>query len=302
MNDTSSKGIVLIADDCAQELGMLNDALADQGYTIFVAMDGLQALAIAGRMVPDIILMDALMPNMDGFDACRALKKNPDLCDVPVIFMTGLTDTENIITGLESGGVDYITKPVKLDELLARINTHLTNSRLTQSARSALDGIGQLAFACDINGNMIWSTLHARKFMSCLDVSEDCLNQQLTKQIRYWLSHHPEKFSTLTLTGLDKSVQIRFLGQSSPYEYLFKLLDDDEASIRGRLREHFKLTDREAEVLFWLSQGKTNRDIGQILTMSPRTVNKHLESIFRKINVENRTSATALSLQFLNNS
>ncbi len=301
MNETGSRGIVLIADDSAQELGMLNDALADQGYTIFVAMDGLQALAIAGRMVPDIILMDALMPNMDGFDACKALKQNPDLCDVPVIFMTGLTDTQNIVSGLESGGVDYITKPVNLDELLARINTHLKNSRLTRSARSALDGIGQLAFACDINGNMIWATIHARKFISSLNASEDWLNQELPKQVRYWFSHHPEKFSTLSLTGLDKNVQIRFLGQSSPYEYLLKLLDDDEGTIRNRLKEHFKLTDREAEVLYWLAQGKTNRDIGQILSMSPRTVNKHLEAVFRKLNVENRTTATAMCLQFLSN-
>lgn len=301
MNETDSRGIVLIADDSAQELGMLNDALADQGYTIFVAMDGLQALAIAGRMVPDIILMDALMPNMDGFDACKALKQNPDLCDVPVIFMTGLTDTQNIVSGLESGGVDYITKPVNLDELLARINTHLKNSRLTRSARSALDGIGQLAFACDINGNMIWATIHARKFISSLNASEDWLNQELPKQVRYWFSHHPEKFSTLSLTGLDKNVQIRFLGQSSPYEYLLKLLDDDEGTIRNRLKEHFKLTDREAEVLYWLAQGKTNRDIGQILSMSPRTVNKHLEAVFRKLNVENRTTATAMCLQFLSN-
>lgn len=301
MNETGSRGIVLIADDSAQELGMLNDALADQGYTIFVAMDGLQALAIAGRMVPDIILMDALMPNMDGFDACKALKQNPDLCDVPVIFMTGLTDTQNIVSGLESGGVDYITKPVNLDELLARINTHLKNSRLTRSARSALDGIGQLAFACDINGNMIWATIHARKFISSLNASEDWLNQELPKQVRYWFSHHPEKFSTLSLTGLDKNVQIRFLGQSSPYEYLLKLLDYDEGTIRNRLKEHFKLTDREAEVLYWLAQGKTNRDIGQILSMSPRTVNKHLEAVFRKLNVENRTTATAMCLQFLSN-
>jgi CheY-like chemotaxis protein len=76
MIDNESKGIVLVVDDSADALGMLNEALANEGYTVFVAMDGIQALAVAGRMAPDIVLMDAIMPNMNGFEACEALKNN----------------------------------------------------------------------------------------------------------------------------------------------------------------------------------------------------------------------------------
>lgn len=295
-----SKGIVLVVDDSAESLGMLNTALVDEGYTVFVAMDGAQALAIAGRMVPDIVLMDAIMPNVDGFEACREMKKNSELSDVPVIFMTGLSDTEHVLMGLESGGVDYINKPVNLDEFLARIKVHLNNSRLTRSARSALDEIGQLALACDINGQLVWTTASARDVLAAVSSDNDWVDEQLPEQLRYWLSHSPVKHSVLWLKGLDKPLQVRFLGRPSPGEYLLRLLDNDELSARNALREQFSLTEREAEVLFWLARGKTNREIGQILSMSPRTVNKHLEQVYKKLAVENRTTAAAVCLQYLN--
>ena len=279
---------------------MLNEALVNEGYSIFIAMDGQQALAIASRMAPDIVLMDAIMPNMDGFEACRELKKNSELVDVPVIFMTGLSDSEHVVKGLESGGIDYVSKPINLDELLARIKVHLNSSRLARSARSALNEIGQFAFACDANGHLMWSTDSARELLSNTGASEDWIQQTLPEQIRYWLSHKPDRNSALWLTGLDKPLQLQYVARSSPGEFLLRLLDDDEVTARIALRKQFSLTEREAEVLFWLARGKTNRDIAQILSMSPRTVNKHLEPVYRKLSVENRTAAAALCLQFLN--
>lgn len=296
----ASKGIVLVVDDSADALGMLNEALLAEGYTIFVAMDGQQALSIAGRMAPDIVLMDAIMPNMDGFEACRQLKQNPELNDVPVIFMTGLSDTQHVVMGLEAGGIDYVGKPINLDELLARVKVHLNNSRLARSARSALNEIGQLAFACDINGQVMWSTASARELLENYGASDDWMQGQLPEQIRVWLAHQPDRNSVLWLQGLDRPLQLRFLARSTPGEYLLRLMDDDELSARSALREHFSLTDREAEVLFWLARGKTNREIAQILSMSPRTVNKHLEPVYRKLSVENRTTAAAICLQYLN--
>lgn len=298
MISDDSKGIVLIVDDSADALGMLNESLTNEGYTVFVAMDGIQALAVAGRMAPDIVLMDATMPKMDGFEACIELKKNSELNDIPVIFMTGLTESENVIKGFEAGGVDYINKPVKLDELLVRVKVHLNNSRMTRSARVALDEVGQLTFACDINGKIVWSTAHVRQLLAS-DYSEEWLSLQLPDQIKTWLAHNPEKHSTIQLKGQSKSLQVKFLGRVSPGEYLLRLLEDDELVARTALKERFELTEREAEVLFWLSRGKTNREIGQILSMSPRTVNKHLEPVYRKLSVENRTTAVAVCLQYI---
>ena len=98
-------------------------------------------------MLPDVILMDALMPGTDGFETCRRLKQNKALAHVPVIFMTGLSDTEHIIEGLEAGGVDYVTKPIVPGELLARIRVHLANARIAHSARTALDAFGRFLLA-----------------------------------------------------------------------------------------------------------------------------------------------------------
>ncbi|UZE96794.1 response regulator transcription factor [Alkalimarinus alittae] len=299
MTGSESKGIVLVVDDSIDALGMLNESLVGAGYTVFVAMDGLQALAIAGRMAPDIILMDAIMPNMDGFEACKALKKNSELSDVPVVFMTGLSESEDVVKGLEAGGVDYINKPVKLDELLARVKVHLNNARMTKSAKVALDEVGQLTFACDIHGGVVWSTAQARQLLASSSDDQAWMTSQLPDQVKTWLSHSPEKHSSLQLKGLNKPLQVNLLGRPSPGEYLMRLLDDDERVARGTLKERFELTERESEVLFWVSRGKTNREIGQILSMSPRTVNKHLEPVYRKLSVENRTTAAAVCLQHL---
>lgn len=296
----TSKGIVLIAEDSVEALGMLNEALVNEGYTVFVAMDGEQALAIANRMVPDVILMDIIMPNMDGVQACKALKKNNDLIDIPVIFMTGLSEKEHLFHSLDAGGVDFINKPIQLDELLARIKVHLRNSKSTRSAHNTLNKIGQLAFTCDSNAEIIWSTNSADELLIAAGIDTEEKTQLMSEQMRIWLSSDPEKHSSLWLKGFDNPIQVCFLGRPSPGEFLLRFTNDNEKSIRASLCKRFSLTERESEVLFWLVRGKTNKEISIILSMSPRTVNKHLEPIFRKLSVENRTSATAVCLRYLN--
>src|SRR3954463_4648465 len=147
MRKKESRDIVLVVDDSPETLRMLTDAIEDAGMTVLVAREGEYALSIMERVLPDIILMDALMPGTDGFETCRRLKQNKALAHVPVIFMTGLSDTEHIIQGLEAGGVDYVTKPIVPGELLARIRVHLANARIAHSARTALDAFGRVLLA-----------------------------------------------------------------------------------------------------------------------------------------------------------
>jgi len=299
MSQLKSNGVVLVVDDSADSLELLNEALINEGYTIFIAMDGLQAVTIAERMEPDVIIMDAIMPNMDGFEACRQIKKNRELKDVPVIFMTGLSDSEDVVRGLKAGGVDYINKPVNIDELIARVHVHLENSRITRSARRALDEIGQYAFACDLKGQFLWCTASARTFISNSGLDTETLETLLPEQIRPWLLRSPEKNSCLSVKGLNTPLKIKFIGMPSANEFLLRFLQEGEEEIRTVLRENYQLTDREIEVLYWIAQGKANRDIAQILNMSPRTVNKHLEQIYKKLDVDNRTSAATIYLQQL---
>jgi DNA-binding NarL/FixJ family response regulator len=184
---------------------MIAEALDEAGYTVLVATDGATALKRLERITPDAVLLDACMPGMDGFETCRRLKQAPGMRTVPVIFMTGLAETERLVEGLSAGGIDYLVKPVVPDELVARLRAHLRVAReMNAAARAREDG-----------------------------------------------------------------------AEPSP-----PLLPNP-------------LTQREMDVLEWVACGKTNRDVAEILGMSPRTVNKHLEHIYEKLGVETRTAAVA---------
>jgi DNA-binding NarL/FixJ family response regulator len=215
MNPTPLDGtIVLIVDDVPENVSVLSDALDEAGCMVLVALDGKSAIERLSYITPDIILLDAVMPGMDGFDTCRHMKRLESARDVPVVFMTGLTESEHVVAGFACGGVDYVTKPIRPDEVLARVAAHVSTGRALRAAREAAERAA---------------------------------------------SQGPEE------PAADLCVT-------------------------------YGLTTRELEVLEWLAKGKTNRDIADILGMSPRTVNKHLEHIYEKLGVETRSAATSIVL------
>lgn len=116
---------ILIVDDVPANLKVLSDILRDEGYKIRPVTSGSQALQIAEKVIPDVILLDIMMPDMDGIETCKLIKANPILADIPVIFISALSESENIVTALSIGGVDYITKPFKIEEVKARVATHI---------------------------------------------------------------------------------------------------------------------------------------------------------------------------------
>jgi len=116
---------ILIVDDMPANLSLVVDSLADQGFRVLVALDGEEALERAQFSQPDLILLDVKMPGIDGFETCRRLKMNERTRDISVIFMTSLTGIEDLVEGFAAGGSDYVTKPVRIDEMMARISTHL---------------------------------------------------------------------------------------------------------------------------------------------------------------------------------
>ncbi|MDX9887189.1 DNA-binding response regulator [Thauera sp.] len=201
----AERAVVLLIDDAPDTVRMIAEALDDAGYTVLVATDGATALQRVERVIPDAVLLDACMPGMDGFETCRRLKQAPGMRTVPVIFMTGLAETERLVEGLSAGGVDYLVKPVVPDELVARLQAHL---RVAREMNAAMRSRGEEAAPAAV------------------------------------LLPNP-------------------------------------------------LTQREMDVLQWVACGKTNRDVAEILGMSPRTVNKHLEHIYEKLGVETRTAAVA---------
>jgi DNA-binding response OmpR family regulator/DNA-binding CsgD family transcriptional regulator len=289
--------IVLIVDDSPDTLGMLNDALEKSNMTTLVALEGKQAISIAKKMQPDVILLDAIMPNMDGFETCKAIKSDPDLKNTPIIFMTGLSDTESIVKGFGAGGVDFLTKPINPQELIARLNVHLLNARATLSAQTALDSAGQNIFAIDNLGKKLWSTPAVNQHLAVIDKSG--LAEAFEQQLANWLSHSPNNGNKMHFSSPTKEFTAVYFGLSDNLEHLIRLVDDAAADETTVLRNHFGLTVRESDVYLWLTKGKTNREIAQILDMSPRTVNKHLEPLFRKLGVDNRTSAATMAMECL---
>ena len=284
---------ILVVDDSMDSLSLMNEALTEEGYTVLLAVDGAQAIVVAERMAPDLVLMDAVMPNVDGFEACSKLKELDGLQDVPVLFLTGLSESEQVIRGLEAGGTDYISKPVNIPELRARIRVHLEGAQKTRSARSAIEELGQASIIVDPDGAVVWSTTKAR-----LMITSDH-TQQVQSALKQWLGRRPEKSQTLNSRIGEHSVRFRYHGQTAPGHYLLRIIDTSDSTLKNSLKIQFELTEREAEVLLWLSRGKTNREIGQILSTSPRTINKQLEQVFKKLSVENRTTAAAVCLEYL---
>jgi DNA-binding NarL/FixJ family response regulator len=292
--DRGAQNIALVVDDNPETLGMVSTALEENGIVVLVARDGNTGIDLARRISPDVILLDAVMPAPDGFETCRRLKFDCNPIPAPIIFMTGLSEPEHILKGLNSGGVDYITKPVVIEELLARITIHMMNAKMIQSAREALDTSQGSVVAFDSNGRILWGSPNAISSLANQPpTGSDALST--SQEFRLWLRDCRTLPASQITPFAQGDLSITFLSISSSREILVKLTDAQLGGPLKLLEKAFALTARESEVLYWLSMGKTNRDIAQILTLSSRTINKHLEQIFQKMGVDNRTSAAVLA-------
>ena len=313
--DRAHSDVVLIVDDVPDNLAVLHDALDESGYTVLVATRGEAALQRAAQALPDIVLLDALMPGMDGFEVARRLKAMAQTAHIPIIFMTGLTETEHLVAALEAGGVDYVTKPIKPKEVLARMNVHLQGARRARQevrqagqARNALDAFGYASITVRVgDGRLMWQTPLARDLL--LDyfgssapyaptVVLDWLRQHLPDLER--LAQQQQEPPRLNVQQGARCLSFRLHQQTGDGEgggdWLIVMREVSDTAVIACLGLGFKLTAREAEVLYWLVKGKTNRDIGEILGSSPATVKKHLERVYVKLGVETRTAAAGMAM------
>lgn len=301
------RDLVLVVDDTPGSLSFLTEALEDAGLSVLVATDGASALTLIGRVVPDVVLMDAVMPGLDGFETCAAMKARADFAHVPVIFMTGLSETEHVVKGLSAGGVDYVTKPIVPEELIARIRVHLANARMASGARVALDATGRHLLAVTPGGTVAWATPRAAALLDGILGSGESV-RRLPDACLGWLSDcaftetapgAATPSMDLPASALHGRWALTFVDRIGPNELLLRLIGADPADDVRRLKDALSLTTREAEVLLWLARGKSNRDIAAILSVSPRTVDKHLEQVYSKVGVENRATAVGIAVSFL---
>ncbi|CAE6833270.1 response regulator transcription factor [Paraburkholderia aspalathi] len=322
------KPVVLIVDDTPDNLALLSDTLQASGYAVLVALDGQSALQRLARITPDAVLLDALMPGMDGFETCRQIKADPRNRHLPVIFMTALTDSEHVVQGFRVGGIDYVTKPVKPSEVSARIAAHVQRSRQQRQADMVLEIGMRAALIAAASGEIRWQSDLARQRLARYgsgdaqteerngsaesNVKDNLVDDgarlpaplaeagpRLPPVLSQWLARWIETGCDLQAafeTAADGARRVaRVLGRATRGDWVILLEEFNDAAHTSALGAQFNLTAREAEVLLWVSRGKTNRDIGDILGMAPRTVNKHLEHVFGKLHVETRAAAAAIA-------
>lgn len=294
MQGFKDKTTVLVVDDSPDSLSMVNLALDEAGIAVLIALNGQQAMNVLEQVTPDVILMDAIMPVMDGFECASEIRKKLPL--VPIIFMTGLSEVEHIVKAFDAGGNDYIVKPIHPEELLVRIRQHTNSTRMLMEAQGALDSVRQHVFCIDKRGQVLWATPEAQALLNRTQKSVDSM--ELGDCFSRWLTSGQAGHDlALPLHEQGTVLTVYYFKQTGEDEYLLKIQSPNVEIDPAILEESLTITYREAEVLLWLAHGKTNREIAEVLEMSPRTVNKHLEQMYPKIGADNRTVAASVAIQ-----
>lgn len=301
MGPIENQDIVLIVDDAPDSLRFLTHTLEAAGYTVLVATSGRAALEVLQHAAPDIILMDAVMPELDGFETTFAIKHSPALADIPVIFMTGLAESEHVVEAFEVGVVDYVRKPVNVDELIARLRLHLANSRKVRASLTGLDATGRLMMATDNAGRFLWCTPLAEQSIAMIAPGwrqqDGDMPAPLQSPVKRLLLSRDQPGPSVRLDLPQGTLELVLITQARDNEFLIRLNEINPEADAGRLRAQLGLTHREAEVLLWVSYGKPNRVISDILSISARTVTKHIEQIFEKLGVETRSAAAVMAIK-----
>jgi DNA-binding response OmpR family regulator/DNA-binding CsgD family transcriptional regulator len=299
---------VLVVDDVPANLGLLLDALTQAGLRVLVAESGEGALAQLDHEIPDLILLDFMLPGLDGIEVCRRIRQRSDCTDVPVIFLTAIQETSEKVRALEAGAVDYVTKPIQTAEVIARVRTHLRLAQLQRELAEELamrreaeeqlrDSLDRALILAAAGGRIRFATrlasaLLARHFP---ETPQHQLPPLLLHAMSQATSTPPEARPP---TRLPDALEIRVLRAATLSEPgVLELASHETAGPSALLALH--LTPREAEVLYWLSEGKTNPEIALILSSARRTVEKHVEHILQKLGVENRAAATRMAVEHL---
>ena len=322
--EKTNTGTVLIVDDVPANVSVLLDFLGDAGFQVLVAESGTGALDQLRYARPDIILLDVVMPGIDGFEVCRKLKASTEYQNIPVIFMTALSETVDKVTGFAVGAVDYVSKPVQPEEVIARVRAHLEirrlqkaleekNRDLEREIRLRLEAEDQLQQSLD-QAVIVATRDHRIQF--CTRHAWDLLTRyfspkivtSLPETIENWIAGDlsaTEPVGQVTDDGSlviregNGTLTIRLFSEGRSSNTFMLLLDEKVAIDNPEVLQKLGLTPREAEVLYWLTQGKSSPEISVILDAANNTVKKHVQNIFQKLGVENRTAAALQALEIL---
>lgn len=298
---------ILIVDDVPDNLSVLFAFLTERGFHVFAADGGVQALEELHRIAPDLILLDVVMPGLDGYETCRRIKADAKFAEVPLFFLTALSDTVDKVKGFDLGAVDYITKPLQPAEVVVRINAHLDlralradlelrNEELDREIqhRMAAEHSLQHALATpvlvlDRTGTVQFRTEAAAQLLQ----RHGGLPPPL--ELRLWFAGAEE---TEVAASAGRLSVRRLPDPGNPAQALFLLIERAPPATPEPLLA-LGLTPREAEILFWVAQGKTSPEIAVILDTAPATVKRHVHHILGKLGVETRLAAALRAMEVL---
>jgi DNA-binding response OmpR family regulator/DNA-binding CsgD family transcriptional regulator len=281
---------VLVVDDTPAGLGVVCDTLRREGVRVLLAESGAAARAVLARTMPDLVLLDVVMPDEDGFTLCAALQADPRWRALPVIFLTSIDAPVQKVRAFAAGAVDYVTKPVHVPELVARVRVQLDlvgarraleekNAELESEIAIRLDAEAQLATSLDRavvvlarDGSLLFATRLAHDLMAKFSLTPAALPR------------------ATRFTSLDSALNVRRFTEPGRDDLIMLALEEEHAPPGPAALLDLGLTPRQAEVAYWVAQGKTNPEIAVILGASPRTIDKHMERILARLSVENRAS------------
>lgn len=301
---------VLLVDDVPENLSLLIDTLRDAGIEIRVAESGERALKQLPNINPDLILLDVMLPGLNGFETCRLIKADARWREVPVLFVTALSDVAEKVRGFEAGGVDYLTKPFHPQEVLARVTAHLQlaflrrelerkNAELSEEVSLRLEAERQLHQSLDralvvatAEGQVVFTTLQATQLLTRL--FPEAPTDRLPAAVLDWVRRpepRPEE--------LRPQVRIQLFSEPGFNRSFVLLLEDLAWQPKVDRLIALGLTPREAEVLFWFAEGKGAPEIAMIIGVSHNTARKHAQRVLEKLGVENRLAAVRVAREQL---
>jgi DNA-binding NarL/FixJ family response regulator len=276
---------------------------------VLAADSGQQALTELQSIAPDLILLDVLMPGLDGFATCERIKADPDFADVPLMFLTALGETVDKVKGFELGAVDYITKPIKSEEVLARVNAHLDlralrleleqrNEELDREMQLRLGAEQALTRALDTPVLLLEQT-GAVQF--CTQAADALLARHgglpPPAQRRAWLAAAESE-----VPGSNGRLYVKRRPDPAGSGRALFLLVERAPPEQPHQLAALGLTARETEILFWIAQGKTSPEIATIVSAATATVKRHVHHILHKLGVETRLAAALKARQILKGS
>lgn len=276
---------ILVVDDQPDTLALLKLELTAAGLMVRTAGSGEEAIEAVRAQRPDAVLLDVKMGGIDGFETCEQIRRLHD--DLPIVFATGLDDTEDILRGFESGGTDYVTKPVSAPVVVARLMAHTRISRMMRATREAVQSLETPMLAVEA-GRLLWLNRAALAMLQPSMPELTLTDEMALPEALSVLIAEPAPGQSFEVAIGQSRVLVEPVSEAGATRRVIALSIAERAPL---IESSMRLTTRETEVLLWVARGKTNRDIADILGVSPRTVNKHLEHVFEKLGVETRTAA-----------